>query len=519
MGNRSNRLPAIFVASRQLWLALLVTLGIANGVIAIVGIWLFKIVYSNQFSSSEVFISLMLACLAFSFVLLQQNIAERLAQNYLADTREVLFSHILASQSSQMPQRLGTAMNRLINDTQSLKKWVGTGVASSISQGIALSIYLIAACYFWYDLAAILALCLLASAFICICLRSSIAQQTLEIRRQRGRLSGHVCERTYGYRNLLNNNQLNKETRKLRKNSTQLGYAMSRFTIVSTTLRFHGLILSQIALLLFMYRFLNTPDLEKQLLLPSLLLSGLFFSALSQLNTAFHDWLIFSVTRERLNYHLRQADTPKPEKENKLRLAQPIAIKIKNLSFLGVFQHLQYTANAGDRVLLSGLTGTGKSLLTALMIKQLNADTGRIVYNNRRLDWLNYHRLNRCVQLVNNESSLFKGTVLSNISYGNRKVNLDRVDNICRFIGLNKEVLQTSVNELGRHSPEGLKLKILIARALLKNPGLLLIDHPQIMAERELLNKLLIDKHQLTATVVVTSSNPQLFKADQYWQL
>jgi len=360
---------------------------------------------------------------------------------------------------------------------------------------------------------------LLTSIIFCICLRTSITQQTLEIRNQRGRLSGHVCERTYGYRNLLNNNQLAKEARKLRSNSTQLGHVMTRFTIASTAMRFHALILSQVALLLFMSLVINDSGFEQQLLLPTLLLSGLFFSALSQLNTAYHDWLIFNVTKQRLNHHLKQADKPKPENENKLKLAQPIAIKIKDLSVAEVFKDVQYTANAGDRILLSGQTGAGKSLLTALMIKQLNADIGRIVYNNRRLDWLGSHRLNRCVQLVNNESSLFRGTVLSNIRYGNRKVNLTRVEEICTFVDLSEGVLQTSVNELGRHSPEGLKLKILIARALLKKPGLLIIDHPQIMAEYKLLNKLLIDKQQLPATVVITSSNTQLFQADQHWRL
>lgn len=515
-----QRLPAIFVAQRQLWLWLLILLGVAQAVFAVTSIWLVQSLWQTPMTAIKLTSLLSLVMGSFILQLCQHRIAERVAQNYLTQSREILYSHIMATNSDNLPSRLGVAMNRLITDTNSLKHWVGRGVGDAISQGLSLISLLCATTYFWPDVLYILILCLCISALITLLCRTRITALTLTIRQLRGRLSGHLCERTLAYSTVNSINQLPKETRQVVKNSTKLGAAMQQLTFPSGCLKLHSVVLSQLALVLLIINSDKPYSIDKNQLLPVLLVFGLFFSSLAYVNRASHDYFIFAVAKIRLNHALKNADASQPVKKNKLQRGVPLSVKCREVSYNEVFVKVNFTAKAGSTIALCGPSGSGKSLLAALISKQALPCSGQIVLNGRRLDWLEQQRLQQCVQLINTQSLLFKGTVLSNIRYGNRRVDTATLTKTAAQVGIAEHLLTHPVHELGRHVPSALRIRVLVARALLRKPGLLIIDDPRLLTDTQLLHYL-FDKQNManTTLIVIADQKPDLISFDDYWQL
>ncbi|CAM3794854.1 MULTISPECIES: ATP-binding cassette domain-containing protein [Pseudoalteromonas] len=514
----SQRLPAIFVASRRVWLVVLVTLGLCQAGLAIASIWLLQSLWDNPLLTQPLLLLLTLTVALFFLQLGQHRIAEQVAQHYLVDAREVLYSHLMSASNDRLPARLGVAMNRLITDSNSLKNWVGRGIASAIFQTCALLAYLVVCAIYWPKMLFILCLMTALSIIITLMCRIKITTLTLAIRQLRGRLSGHLCERSFAPHTVLNIAQLGKETRHVSKNSQRLGDAMVALTVPGSCLKYHSLVLSQLAFILAIFN--SDGQLDKNQLLPVLLLFGLFFATLSSLNRASFDYFVFAVAKQRLNIALAKADKMPIQKTNKLTRYVPLAVKLKQLSYTGVFENLNYSATAGQRINIYGASGSGKSLLCALFNKQLSPSSGQIVLAGRRIDWLQPRRLQLCVQLISQHSQLFKGTLLSNIRYANQRIPLTTITALAAQLGINNSELMQPVNELGRHLPSGLRIRTLLIRALIKQPGLLILDDPSLLQETALLQQLLSDHELVSATIILCQQQQStLSNIDQYWPI
>lgn len=514
----SPRLPAIFVASRRVWLVVLITLGLCQAGLAIASIGLLQSLWSEPLKVLPLQLMLVLTLALFVLQLAQHRIAEQVAQHYLVDARELLYSHLMSASNDRLPTRLGVAMNRLITDSNSLKNWVGRGISSAICQTFALFAYLVVCAIYWPSMLFILCLMTALSIAVTLLCRIKITALTLSIRQLRGRLSGHLYERSFAPSTVLNIAQLPKETRRVSKNSQRLGNAMVALTVPSSCLKYHSLVLSQLAFILAIFNFEG--QLDKSQLLPILLVFGLFFTTLSSLNRASFDYFVFAVAKQRLNSALAKADPATTLKANKLTRFVPLAIKLKQLSYEGVFNNLNYSAAAGQRINVYGASGSGKSLLCALLNKQLAPTSGQIVLGRRRIDWLQARRLQQCVQIVSQQSQLFKGTILSNIRYADQRTSLAKITTLAAQFGINSTELMQPVQELGCHLPSGLRLRTLLVRALLKQPGLLILDDPSFLQDNALLQQLLSDHELVKATVILCQKERStLFNIDQYWLL
>jgi ABC-type multidrug transport system fused ATPase/permease subunit len=162
-------------------------------------------------------------------------------------------------------------------------------------------------------------------------------------------------------------------------------------------------------------------------------------------------------------------------------------IEFKHVNFAygdgpDVLQDINLTAKPGETVALVGPTGAGKSSLVGLLMRFYESTGGTITLDGQDLRSFAKKDLRRMIGLVSQESFLFNGTVADNLRFGKPDATDDelwtalRAANAAAFVEKLPKQLDTEVGERGVRLSVGEKQRISIARALLKDPPVLLLD-------------------------------------------
>ena len=147
-----------------------------------------------------------------------------------------------------------------------------------------------------------------------------------------------------------------------------------------------------------------------------------------------------------------------------------------------VIEHLNFCVKQGERIAIVGGSGSGKSTLMNLLIGLLAPTEGRILIDGVPLTDLPLQSYRHFISVVPQNSILFAGTIRENITYGMRRYSEERLQRAVRdaavseFLPSMPNGLDTQVGERGDKLSGGQKQRVSIARALVRNPRILILD-------------------------------------------
>jgi ATP-binding cassette subfamily B multidrug efflux pump len=139
-------------------------------------------------------------------------------------------------------------------------------------------------------------------------------------------------------------------------------------------------------------------------------------------------------------------------------------------------------AKPGNVIGILGGTGAGKSTIIQLLMRAYNVKEGRITLDGRNIADLSLESLRSNIAVVFQETFLFSSSIRNNISYGNREINMEQIIEAAKLAKAHDFIMElplgynTIVGERGLGLSGGQKQRIAIARALLKDPKILILD-------------------------------------------
>ncbi|MFT5171226.1 MAG: ABC-type multidrug transport system fused ATPase/permease subunit, partial [Candidatus Marinamargulisbacteria bacterium] len=147
-----------------------------------------------------------------------------------------------------------------------------------------------------------------------------------------------------------------------------------------------------------------------------------------------------------------------------------------------VLKNVNLEVKEGEIIALVGLSGAGKSTLVHLVSRFYDPTKGRIVIDGIDLKEIELDSLRSQMGLVPQEDILFRGTVHDNIKYGRKDATAKEIEaaakaaNAWEFIVKMKGKMRAKVGDRGNRLSGGQKQRISIARAILRNPRILILD-------------------------------------------
>lgn len=189
---------------------------------------------------------------------------------------------------------------------------------------------------------------------------------------------------------------------------------------------------------------------------------------------------------EVLNQEITISDSNNPVNINTKNIKGKLEFKNVNFYFKDaqelVLKNISFTVNPGETVAIIGSTGSGKSTIINLIERFFDTKEGEILIDDINIKDMKLEDLRNILGYIPQKGSLFKGSISSNIKYDNRYISdeyMIKAANISQsmnFISEKEKGFESEVAQGGTNLSGGQKQRISIARALAKNPKIVLFD-------------------------------------------
>lgn len=325
-------------------------------------------------------------------------------------------------------------------------------------------------------------------------------------------------------------NRLKYEKSKFEKVNNNLAKSTKKAMKVSSVFKPTITLISNIVIILILYlgnKLFISNKIEIGVIVAYINYMGRILTSLLMISHIFNIFIRAKASGDRII----EVFDMKVEKDHKDEVEFDIRgdIKFENVNFSynnheNTLKDISFEINDGEHIGIIGPTGSGKSTIINLIIKLYNIDKGIIKFNDKNIDNLNDKTLRKFIGIVPQKNILFNQSIADNIKFGNKNIDTDEIKNICKicdcdgFIESFEKGYDESIDEGGSNLSGGQRQRICIARALIRNPRVLILDDSFSAMDIKTENKILKNiktKFYKTTLIVVSQKINSIINMDK----
>lgn len=415
-----------------------------------------------------------------------------LRSNVIRDMRNRLNSKILELQISYFTEeRKGDIISRMTGDVQEVEASIVRSLNNAVRMPLTIIIYLVILFLMSPMLTIIVLILIPLSGYIIGRIGKSLRRKSIKGQAKLGLILSYIEETLFGLRIIKAFNAEKRIDTRFRKENNSYARIMTRIwrkkelaspfsefmatAVVVLVMWFGGnMVLSQSA------------EMTPQTFITYLIIFSQIIPPAKEVSSIYYNLQRGLASLDRINAIL-DAEAKIKVKEN----AAPIkefnsSIEYKNVSFKYiedyVLKNVSLKIEKGKTIALVGQSGGGKSTMVDLLPRFYDLEEGGIFIDSNNIKDLSLVDLRNLMGIVNQESILFNDTIYNNIAFGKENATEEeviaaaKIANAHEFILQTENGYQTNIGDRGSKLSGGQRQRISIARAVLKNPPILILD-------------------------------------------
>jgi ATP-binding cassette, subfamily B, bacterial MsbA len=416
-----------------------------------------------------------------------------IGQRVVRDIRNQLFRHILDQSASFFGRRTsGQLMSHMTNDVNQVQTAVSETVGDLIREGLALIGYTIALFYLDYRLALVVVTGTPVVVYPLVRLGQRIRRTSRRSQEQQEHLSHVTAEAFTGHRIVKAFGAEAHEAGRFRRAAERLYRTNLKVTstvaVLPPLMEFLGGV-AVVGLIWYGSHNISTGRITQGDFMAFVVVAFLIYAPikrLSRVNTNLQQAIAASERIfEMLDTHSEVKERPSASMLAPLRQS----IEYRNVSFAYedgsgkyVLRDVSFQVAAGQMIAIVGLSGAGKTTLVNLLPRFYDVASGAVLIDGTDIRDVTIRSLRANIGIVTQETVLFDDTIDANIAYGSPLASREDIEQAARaahaheFIAELPERYETRIGERGQLLSGGQRQRLAIARALLKNSPILILD-------------------------------------------
>ena len=412
--------------------------------------------------------------------------AEKLGQSYIHSLRMRLFRQVSRMDPRLLQKRRkGAVMLKFVGDLNALRRWVSLGIVRIVVSGAIIMSTLIILLLIDWTLSVVTAVLIGAAILLNVRIGESLQAVVNETRKRRSRLSGNINEKLARMSVVQAFGRRDDEIKRVRRQSVRLRRALINRAAKIGSIRAvtHACAALCVAAVLLIGIFkIASGATTPGTVAAAMVVIGFLVPALKNLGRVYGYYQDAAVSREKLSHFLKiKAKIKIGAKLPELTLTRG-QLNLENVVVKGVFDNVTAEVPPGKVVAVIGPNGAGKSVLIDLVARLVPPDKGRLLIDGQDISKYSVDSVRRMVGIVSPDLPLLSGSIEKNLAYRSPDSSPSAVERIRNLCGIDELVDQlprgesTKIREGGRNLSMGQRQRILLARALLGDPRILLLD-------------------------------------------